>query len=90
MRVEIWLMAFVAMALLDIAWVLYMRAANAHQPVRAAIWAGAIHAFGALAVLSYVDDARYLSATMCGTVLGTFVIVMQGRRKAAKEEAGHA
>lgn len=70
-----WLAAFASMAALDVAWVLYMRAANKCEPVRAAAWAGALHAFSAISVLTYTHDARYLSATMLGTVLGTWGVV---------------
>lgn len=72
---QIWLIAFAAMFALDVSWVLYMRASNRGQPVRSALWALAIHGFGAASVISYTTDPRYLSATMLGTVLGTWAVV---------------
>jgi hypothetical protein len=90
MTLHTWLLAFSAMALLDVAWVQYMRSANEHRPAPAAIWAGLIHGFGAVAAISYIGDHRYLTATMAGTVLGTFAIVWRNRRRDAARARGEA
>lgn len=80
-----WALAFVAMCMLDTAWVMYMRAAAKHHAVWAALWAAAIHGSSALAVVSYTTDHRYLSATMLGTLVGTFCVVrwVKGREEKA-------
>lgn len=82
MSIMTWVVAFLAMAALDVAWVLYMRASTGNRPAQAAGWAAAIHGFSALAVVLYTDDHRYISATMLGTIAGTFAIVWWNRRKA--------
>lgn len=71
----LWLTAFTCMALLDVAWVLYMRASTTGAPWPAALWAGAIHGLSSSTVILYTDDHRYLSATMLGAVLGTWAVV---------------
>ncbi len=75
MTIGTWVLAFVSMALLDVAWVLYMRASAKKAAIAASVWAAAIHGFSALAVLTYTDDHRYLSATMLGTIVGTFAVL---------------
>ena len=86
MSISIWLLAFASMAALDIAWALYTRALNKNEPGAASFWAALIHGLGAIAVLSYVDDHRYLSATMLGTIIGTYGVVRWTRKKDSKEE----
>ena len=76
-----WLVAFGAMSLLEVTFALYMRAAGRNMPGRAAFWAGLIHLLGAVAILSYVDDHRYLSATLLGAVVGTFGVVAWSRHQ---------
>lgn len=78
-----WLVAFLSMCALDVVWVLYMRASNKNEPGRAAVWAAAIHGFGAVAAISYIGDHRLLSATMLGTVVGTYGVVWWNRRRDA-------
>lgn len=80
----IWIIAFASMAALDVAWVLYLRAAAHDQPVRAAVWAAGIHGFSAVSVLTYTNDHRYLSATMLGTILGTYAIVLYHAKRGRK------
>lgn len=81
MNVWIWLLAFSAMAALDVAWVLYMRASTSGSPLAASVWAGAIHCLSATAAIAYIGDNRYLTATLLGTVLGTYGIVEWIRRR---------
>jgi len=82
----VWLTAFASMSFLDVAWVWYTKAVTKNAPISASLWAGAIHAFSAIAVVTYVDDKRYLTATMVGTLLGTYLVVLYERRKDAKSE----
>jgi hypothetical protein len=79
----IFFVAFISMFGLDVAYVLYLRAATKNNPFWAAFWALAIHIFGAISVLSYVGDHRYLFATCLGTFFGTFAVVewAKGRRR---------
>lgn len=81
MNVGTWFIAFFAMVFLDISWVLYMRAAGKNNPTSAAFWAAVLHGFGAISILAYVDDHRYLTATMAGTIIGTWLVVAWTRRR---------
>lgn len=87
MTLWLWLVSLVSMAVLDIAWVLYMRAAGKHQAPLASFWALALHLFGAIAVVAYVEDPRYLTATGIGTVVGTFIAVRWSARREAAAAA---
>lgn len=84
MSITIWLIAFVSMTLMDIAWVLYMARAGEKRPLSASWWALVLHGFSAAATISYTDDPRYLSATGLGTMLGTYIAVERERRKALR------
>lgn len=85
MSLETWLIAFFAMVLLDVAYVLYMRTANRNHPFAAAFWALVLHGFGAVSVLSYTSDHRYITATLAGTFVGTYLVVLWTKRKDEKE-----
>lgn len=83
MSLGVWFIAFCSMLLLDVAWVLYIDAVDKRMPGKGSLWAGAIHGFGATATLSYTGNTNYLSATMLGTVVGTWAII---RWKKYKDE----
>lgn len=80
MKPEIWALAFFCMVLLDIAWALYTKATSDSRPIMAANWAVALHGLGAAVTLAYVDDVRYMSATLVGAWVGTYIGVVGGKR----------
>lgn len=73
------------MLALDVAYVSYTKAAQLNQPFRAMVASGLIHVFSVVSVVSYTDDLRYVSATLGGTLVGTYAAVWRERRKALAE-----
>lgn len=85
MSLWIWLSCFVGMFAVDVCWVYYMDKANNDRAHPAAFWALMLHAFGSGNTLVYTEDARYLSATLLGTYVGTWAVVEYKRRKKIRE-----
>ena len=82
----IWLAAFFSMVALDVCWVFYLKAAGSNNhPIRASLAAAGLHGFTSIATLAYTGDARYITATMLGTVLGTYAMVKYNAIKEAKQ-----
>lgn len=75
-----WAVAFLSMTGLEIAWVFYTKAMVASHPLRASFWASLIHLFGAISVLVYVGDHRYITATMLGVLIGTYGAVRVSKK----------
>lgn len=84
MSLYVWLAAFTAITLLDVAWVFYTRSMMRNAPGVAACWATAIHGFSVVATVAYVGDHRYISATLLGTFVGTYAVVRWTKSRDAK------
>ncbi len=84
MSLYVWLFALACMVLLDIAWALYTTESAAKRPMHAASWAVALTALGSVNTIVIVDDPRYLSATLTGAFIGTFIGVAWAKRQEKK------
>lgn len=82
----IWITVFFLVVGLENTRVLYLKATEGNRPARAAAAGGMYHLFTAAIVLAYTDDARYLTASFAGTLVGIYIAVRRQRRKEAKAE----
>lgn len=77
MTLQLWLLVFLNMATLDIAWVGYNRAIAINRAVRAGLWSVALTLLGAINMLAAVHNPWYLTATglgaFCGTLVGMYI-----------------
>lgn len=71
MTPSIWLLAFASMTVLDLAWVGYNRATAQGRTVAACLWAAVLAGLSGVNTLAILADPLYLSATVCGAVVGT-------------------
>lgn len=72
------LAVFLAVALADAAWSLYMLAVAAHRPFAAAGYSAGIVVMGAFVTVAYVKDRRYLLPAALGAFVGTYLSVLHG------------
>lgn len=82
----VWLLALASMTALDLSVARYTAACAEHRRWRAVAWAMVWHVFGTITALAAVEDVRYVSATLIGTALGTFL----GVKPKAVEPMGDA
>lgn len=71
MSASIWALAFASMTVLDLAWVGYNRATAQGRTVAACLWAAVLAGLSGVNTLAILADPLYLSATICGAVVGT-------------------
>lgn len=69
------LLVFALSVAVDVFWTKYTLAVAAKQALRAAWWSAAIAGFGALTILSYMDDKRLLPFAVIGYFVGTYFAV---------------
>ena len=82
----IWILVFFLVIGLENTRVLYLKATEGNHPVRAAASGGMYHLFTAGIVLAYTDDARYLTASLAGTLVGIYIAVRRQRTKTRWED----
>ena len=66
-------LVFLAVAALDVAWARYTRAVGGRKATRAAVWAVAIYALGALVTIEYVREPWLLVPAVAGAFIGTWI-----------------
>lgn len=64
----------------DFLWTRYTIEVANRRPIRAAACSAAIAAFGAVGVISYIDDKRLLPAAVIGYFIGTWIAVSREKR----------
>lgn len=87
MNTWIWIAAFFAMAITDIAWALYTAQIADKRPLGAAAWSVLIVLVGGVNTLAIVHDPRYLTATSLGAFAGTYTGVWWARRSSKETTA---
>jgi len=73
-----WCAVFLAVALADALWSLYMLAVAAREPVVAGCYSAGIVLAGAFVTVQYVKDRRYLLPAVLGAFVGTYLSVILG------------
>lgn len=68
-------LVFVLSVAVDFFWTKYTIAVASRQAMRAACWSAAIAGFGAISVISYIEDKRLLPAAVVGYFVGTLIAV---------------
>lgn len=66
----------------DFLWTRYTIEVTNRRAVRAALCSAGIAAFGAIGVISYIDDRRLLPAAVIGYFIGTWIAVIREKRSA--------
>jgi hypothetical protein len=82
-----WLIAFgvfIASALLDAVFAVYIFAINKHQAHLAGVMSFITYALMAVGIVNYVQNKWYIVPTAFGAYLGTFLIVKYESRKKKK------
>lgn len=75
------IIAFTAVFLTDICWVLYIRRVKDGNPLKSAGWAAVLFSMGAVAVISYTQNPLLVIPSVVGAFLGTYVAVWWDLRK---------
>lgn len=77
----LYLFAFVAIFVTDVAWVYYLESVGDKRPWLAALVATSLYLAGGLTTLAYVDEPGVLVAGALGAFGGTAVgVVLKGRK----------
>lgn len=73
---------FVAVFVLDLCWVYYVRQVDRGTPMAAGLWASFLFLTSAAATVSYVENPKLLVPAVAGAFFGTVVGVKRARRAA--------
>lgn len=68
-------LVFFVSVLVDFFYTKYTLSVADRKAVQAACWSAAIAAFGAISVISYIEDKRLLPAAVIGYFVGTLIAV---------------
>lgn len=76
-----WLLTFLALAVTDICWAVYVSSVKDDQPLRSSLWSVFLFLSGAFAVIGYTKDPWLLIPACAGAFAGTYIGVTINRRK---------
>jgi hypothetical protein len=75
------IIAFLALALTDVCWAVYVDRVKEHKAFSSALWAVALFISGGVAVISYTTNHWLLIPAGLGAFVGTYAGVWWNRRK---------
>jgi hypothetical protein len=76
-----WILAFLALAVLDFCWALYTAQVQSGNAYRAGAWAVALYAISAGATIGYTSNHWLVIPACAGAFVGTAVGVLWNKRK---------
>ena len=76
-----WILAFLALAILDFCWALYVGKVKDGNAMQAGLWAIALYALGAGATIGWIENHWLLLPACAGAFVGTCVGVLWNKRK---------
>ena len=75
----IWTLKFIGVAisvmLTDVCWAKYIIYSSKKDALKAAIWSGAIVVCGSFSFFGYLEDKRFVFASIIGAFIGTYLTV---------------
>lgn len=75
------LLVFVAMAVTDIFWTIYLLSVEERKVFKASLFAMLLYLSGAFVVTSYVGNSLLIIAAALGSFTGTYVTIWNKKRK---------
>lgn len=69
---------FISAFAADWVWIAYMREAALKRAIPAALWSGVLILLAGFSVVSYAENAWYLSITIPGAIFGTWTAIAYG------------
>ena len=69
------LLVTISVAVADVCWTMWFLKTANRNAVKAGIWSALVILFGAFSTISWIDDRRFLIASMIGAFLGTWITI---------------
>jgi hypothetical protein len=68
-----WIISFLALFIVDILYVVYMKKVQQDNAIMASVWATSIYLLNSVAIISYTSDNTILIPASIGAFMGTYV-----------------
>lgn len=78
------LVVFLAMAITDVFWTMYLMAVEERKSTKSGVWAMMLYISGAFVVTSYVNNPWMIAAAAVGSFTGTYFTIEYKKKQETK------